>query len=461
MDSKSPHFRFPRHTSDSLTSFNAPESKGNSTFVDILVIDKWFGDLTLYEGKLSQINDSQVDDAFKDELLAIQEWFDVLSDTEKTTALLTLVSNLNLDQTKFLLSVLQKMANKESVGLGVSSDREKPNNFRSSPKLEKKLLNLSIATTLGMAGPRSADPSMAVNDQDSYFPGMNVISPMMPSAPLRPSRRLYDRFSFPGNEETEKTSVMDTVRNSMDPSNPMPTIHSYTNSPISGIPSLTQRPSTPADEAISSADWSVHASSYNSNFPMTTSAPAGPNVSVSKSHHPPNLTKSQQSFESTPPLLMGDLAFRPLSLVSPHVQKYSGSAKPTPTRARQSSSPTSDDDRLSNRSSSKRSGSVGESSKRSGSTGTSHKEKGKIPDQVDLAALSGNITTLILDIPSWLRSLRLHKYTPIFEHMIWQDMINLTDEDLIDRGVAALGARRKMLKVFALVKQELEQHSMY
>jgi hypothetical protein len=70
-------------------------------------------------------------------------------------------------------------------------------------------------------------------------------------------------------------------------------------------------------------------------------------------------------------------------------------------------------------------------------------------------------TKLILDIPSWLRSLRLHKYTPIFEHMIWQDMINLTDEDLIDRGVAALGARRKMLKVFALVKLELENQSAY
>jgi hypothetical protein len=40
--------------------------------------------------------------------------------------------------------------------------------------------------------------------------------------------------------------------------------------------------------------------------------------------------------------------------------------------------------------------------------------------------------------------------------MVWQDMINMTDEDLIDRGVAALGARRKMLKVFALIKQEME-----
>ena len=44
--------------------------------------------------------------------------------------------------------------------------------------------------------------------------------------------------------------------------------------------------------------------------------------------------------------------------------------------------------------------------------------------------------------------------------MIWQDMIDLTDQDLIDKGVAALGARRKMLKVFALVKQEMESQGM-
>lgn len=55
----------------------------------------------------------------------------------------------------------------------------------------------------------------------------------------------------------------------------------------------------------------------------------------------------------------------------------------------------------------------------------------------------------------WLRSLRLHKYTPNFEHDHWREMINLSEEDLISRGVAALGARRKMLKVFEAVKQEL------
>ncbi|KAI0202149.1 protein VTS1 [Astrocystis sublimbata] len=60
--------------------------------------------------------------------------------------------------------------------------------------------------------------------------------------------------------------------------------------------------------------------------------------------------------------------------------------------------------------------------------------------------------TLLQDIPAWLRSLRLHKYTDILKDMNWTDLIELDDEALEKRGVNALGARRKMLKVFEQVK---------
>ena len=58
----------------------------------------------------------------------------------------------------------------------------------------------------------------------------------------------------------------------------------------------------------------------------------------------------------------------------------------------------------------------------------------------------------ILDVPAWLRMLRLHKYNHIFETMKWQDMIKLSNDELEAKGVAALGARRKMLKVFETVR---------
>lgn len=60
------------------------------------------------------------------------------------------------------------------------------------------------------------------------------------------------------------------------------------------------------------------------------------------------------------------------------------------------------------------------------------------------------------DVPAWFRTLRLHKYNSIFEPMKWQDIIKLTDEDLQAKGVAALGARRKMLKVFENIRAHCE-----
>jgi hypothetical protein len=54
---------------------------------------------------------------------------------------------------------------------------------------------------------------------------------------------------------------------------------------------------------------------------------------------------------------------------------------------------------------------------------------------------------LLQDIPAWLRSLRLHKYTDNLKDLKWTDLVELDDEALEKRGVNALGARRKMLKV--------------
>jgi len=62
---------------------------------------------------------------------------------------------------------------------------------------------------------------------------------------------------------------------------------------------------------------------------------------------------------------------------------------------------------------------------------------------------------LLNDIPAWLRSLRLHKYTPNFEGMKWQDMVVLDEAALEKQGVAALGARRKMLKTFEIVRKKM------
>lgn len=62
--------------------------------------------------------------------------------------------------------------------------------------------------------------------------------------------------------------------------------------------------------------------------------------------------------------------------------------------------------------------------------------------------------SVLNDVPAWLRHLRLHKYTTNFEHSNWRDMVMMDDHDLENMGVAALGARRKMLKTFEAVRQK-------
>lgn len=54
---------------------------------------------------------------------------------------------------------------------------------------------------------------------------------------------------------------------------------------------------------------------------------------------------------------------------------------------------------------------------------------------------------LLNNIPDWLRTLRLHKYTNELGGMKWQDLVQLDEAGLEDKGVAAKGARSKLLKV--------------
>lgn len=54
---------------------------------------------------------------------------------------------------------------------------------------------------------------------------------------------------------------------------------------------------------------------------------------------------------------------------------------------------------------------------------------------------------LLKDVPNWLRTLRLHKYTDNLKDMRWQDLVVLDDDGLEKKGVAAKGARSKLLKV--------------
>ncbi|KAH3680213.1 hypothetical protein WICMUC_000478 [Wickerhamomyces mucosus] len=63
---------------------------------------------------------------------------------------------------------------------------------------------------------------------------------------------------------------------------------------------------------------------------------------------------------------------------------------------------------------------------------------------------------LLTNIPGWLKTLRLHKYTSVLQDVPWKELIYFTDDQLESKGVTAMGARGKLLKAFEIVKQYYE-----
>jgi len=90
--------------------------------------------------------------------------------------------------------------------------------------------------------------------------------------------------------------------------------------------------------------------------------------------------------------------------------------------------------------------------------------KSAVPKSATSAGTLGSATTpkeedidpeVLKDVPVWLKSLRLHKYTDCFKGMSWEEMIDLNEEQLEKKGVVALGARRRMIKTFENVKRKM------
>lgn len=57
------------------------------------VAEKWLADLEIYQKTLEEMASVNVDKEFKDELEAVQQWFDVLSVGERTAALYALLQD--------------------------------------------------------------------------------------------------------------------------------------------------------------------------------------------------------------------------------------------------------------------------------------------------------------------------------------------------------------------------------
>jgi hypothetical protein len=71
---------------------------------------QWIADIDQYETTLEEMAAATLDQDFKDELSAIEQWFRVLSEAERTAALYALLQQTTQVQIRFFIQVLQQMA---------------------------------------------------------------------------------------------------------------------------------------------------------------------------------------------------------------------------------------------------------------------------------------------------------------------------------------------------------------
>ncbi|KAI8855182.1 hypothetical protein BC829DRAFT_2062 [Chytridium lagenaria] len=482
-----------RPSSEVLTGhYKSPEAEA---------IDRWFEDLSYYERTLEQMARAKLDDNFRDELKAIEQWFSVLSDPERTTALYSLLQHTTQVQIRFFITVLQQMAQKDPIaavvspggsaaGIGAGPGSKPWPGGSPAPKggpgaIGSPVAPAGVLLPKGSHGAPSAglEGDKIAGEEDSFVGAMPTLTNASRSTA---ARRIYDRHSAP-NADEKYTQLLGDLR----------TGDSYMVVPdaaasIPGGPMV--RPKTPIDDAIASANWSV--SSPGAGGPTTSLSPgvppglaasavpgfnaliSGPITERTSSLGIPGGIPGSPSTTLPPsspgvgvgaPVYQRPLSPRPVSpiIVSPPTNPTVTTTSPgrsTQTHPgdgwshislgpgvqgglRAPGSPYAPSD-YSDSYDEYGGDSTGDHLSESHRLKGTHKEKGKIPEAVDMEALS--------DIPSWLRSLRLHKYTPVFEGYNWKDMIKLNDDGLQANGVSALGARRKLLKVFELIKQECD-----
>ncbi len=100
---------------------------------------QWIADIDQYETTLEEMAAATLDQDFKDELSAIEQWFRVLSEAERTAALYALLQQTTQVQTRFFIGVLQQMAKSHPMS-GVLS----PSSFGEKGEHPVRVLDCTI-----------------------------------------------------------------------------------------------------------------------------------------------------------------------------------------------------------------------------------------------------------------------------------------------------------------------------
>ena len=94
---------------------------------------QWIADIDQYETTLEEMAAATLDQDFKDELGAIEQWFRVLSEAERTAALYALLQQTTQVQIRFFIQVLQQMSKSHPMSSVLSPANFEKGMLRAEP----------------------------------------------------------------------------------------------------------------------------------------------------------------------------------------------------------------------------------------------------------------------------------------------------------------------------------------
>ncbi|RDA82693.1 hypothetical protein CP532_4460 [Ophiocordyceps camponoti-leonardi (nom. inval.)] len=526
---------------------------------------QWIADIDQYETTLEEMAAATLDQDFKDELSAIEQWFRVLSEAERTAALYALLQQTTQVQIRFFIQVLQQMGKSHPMS-GVLS----PANFDKDPmssrlndainklNVDSAMNSFSRSTAISSGSKRNSglDPSTitamfpdaaaAIATEKAKFTQQTGNSPSNRSSTVVDSRGSTAGAGLPSSQEARESGVVNSTspwggsadQSHSKASGPQAPMGHFVQPPPSGglrsprpqVSNSAMQSTTVAAPEKTSTDLPL-LSPFNAsggnwasmvNTPMAatfnTGSPSGAQADMVANATAMKLaalstvnnrfalddvrkyrrTRSNDAVlnagqnQMSPPTQSVNFPGANMVMINEHGQVLSGEqivamqAQQGLGMSGQRSRPSSPGIALQSAlgptvtqfTSPQHNGflSAYDSQSTSLSNGMAAvnlsqygigSHEGYMSDHSDLVrgrsprGRRGSSKppedptdpTLLQDIPSWLRSLRLHKYTDNLRDMKWTELIELDDRALEERGVNALGARRKMLKVFDQVRE--------
>lgn len=196
---------------------------------------QWIADIDQYEITLEEMAAAALDQDFKDELSAIEQWFKVLSEAERTAALYALLQQTTQVQIRFFIQVLQEMAKSHPMSgvLSPASFNDKdPASNRMTDAMSRLSVDGSNRNSLGRPPPSPGNKRNSGLDS-------STINAMFPDAAAAIAKKKAEYTQQTGNAPTSnRNSAAFGDRSSL----AAPTISGHTENSKENVPQPSPTP---------------------------------------------------------------------------------------------------------------------------------------------------------------------------------------------------------------------------